>query len=175
MRMTDPSRTALRLDRTVRISARLVQQHKRKIVRRRPAASVVDWRCSAPDVARAHARPERAVHVADRRERDVVRRLHEREFGGRLEHAAGAHQLIAGNRLSRFAATAAPVEDEEACGGFDGEWPSLRAARAGHRRADRRGSRPPSRDEHRPATLSVSRIEGSSKNGVTMTIRPAPG
>ena len=41
-----------------------------------------------------------AVHVADRREGDVVGRLQQCQFGGRLEQAAGAHELICGNDVA---------------------------------------------------------------------------
>src|SRR5438874_2756751 len=85
---------ALRLDRAVRKSARLIQQHQSELVRATEGG--VRRHHQARDVGIAHARLDAAVHVAQRRDRDVVGGLHEGKLRRRLDHATGAPGGIAG-------------------------------------------------------------------------------
>ena len=116
------------------------------------------------------------VGVADRVDRDVVRCLHERELGRRLDHAAGVDERLAGDDLAAEAGHRAHVvDDEEARGPLDRE----RCPAAGYA-LHRIGN-----ERERTLVLvpgpdvgldrSDSSTDGTSKNGVTTTVCPDAG
>ena len=99
----------LRLVRSVRIGARHPQQHQRKFAR-----TTQRRRCcihQRGDVMLCHAGRDFAMNLAQGSQRDVIGALHQGQFGGRFDLAAGVHQRFA--CYDRAARLAQRIDDKK--------------------------------------------------------------
>ena len=76
---------------------------------------------SAPISGRAHAALDTRMHVTQRGDGHVVRGLHERELGGRFDHAASANQGITRHDIVGARGLAHAVDNEEPHGRLHGD------------------------------------------------------
>src|SRR6202012_2251788 len=87
----------LRFPRAVRERGRLVEQNESEFGRAAQLGGGAVHELA--EIRRAHAALGARMHATQRLDRDVVRGLHERELGGRLDHAAGADERFARDDL----------------------------------------------------------------------------
>ena len=116
------------------------------------------------------------MHMADRVDRDGGRRLHERDLGRRLDHAAGVDERLAGDDRAIEAGHLAHVVDDEVPGRvLDGE--RLPCGQAGAGPGDELEGAlvlvPGADVGARPCRLSST--DGTSKNGVMTMVWPDAG
>src|SRR5207342_3506802 len=106
---------------------------------------------------------------------DVIGGLHQREFGRRLDQADGFHQGVAGNHAVGAGASRTPSTMKRRVVDSKATAPEVtpRSTSAPTRRAN--GLSCSFQGRTSPPTAKVSRIEGSSKAGVTTTTSPRAG